>query len=195
MTVASSRRSPGHSHTDMTTQRNRLRRLVALVVLLLALGLAVATLVWWPFSGADHQSLVPATAAGTGDGHADGPPPVAIRSEVLGALRPGVLTPVRLHLRNTTGSPVAVNRIRVEVTKVEAPRATDRLPCTTDDFAVRQLDRKVEIRLGGGETATVGGELDDGGPALGIAHRGVNQDGCWGAVVRLAFSAQDADQA
>ena len=126
----------------MTTQRTRFRRLAALVALLLALGLLVATLVWWPYSEVGTRQLAPATAAGTGDGQADGPPPVAIRSEVLGALRPGVLTPVRLHLQNTTGSPVTVNRIRVEVTKVEAPRATDRLPCTTDDFAVRQLDRR-----------------------------------------------------
>lgn len=117
---------------------------------------------------------------------------VNIRGIATGRLSPGRMTPVRIQLRNKGGTPVYVSRIRIRITTVVAPRATTLRPCTTEDFRIRQVRTDVRIRVGPRRGAWVPRARR---PAIGIVNRGVNQDGCKGAVVRLRFTAHGVQQA
>lgn len=120
---------------------------------------------------------------------------VTIDGRSTGLIRPGVMVPLDLSFDNPHEHSVALDEVSVTVTGLEAPRADDEHPCTLEDFAVRQVPDGLTLVLDG-ETVSTLSDLevaDHDWPAVGMHNRPVNQDGCKGAVVTLAYEASGAE--
>lgn len=155
------------------------------------LGLLLGLILWW-FAGTFER----ATDAGENAGGAreigvGWPATVALGTADDGAVRPGATLPLDLTFDNPYDAAVRIEAATVTVTDVDAPRASDDLPCTPDDFVVRGLLPGAAVVIGPDAEATLGelGVDQHYWPAVGMRNRPVNQDGCKGAVLHLAYEA------
>jgi hypothetical protein len=118
---------------------------------------------------------------------------------VIGAaqapLRPGTSAPVALRLANPNSHAVQMNRVRVLVTRVVAPRADAAHPCTPADFTVQQMPR-LTLRLPARSSTDLAalGVPEESWPWLTMLNRPVNQDGCQDAELTLTFKARGLHQ-
>ena len=117
---------------------------------------------------------------------------VKITGAAGGQLSPGTSAPVALRFENPNKRKVQMKRVRVKIVGVVAPNASAAHPCTTADFAVRQMPRRTLLRLPAKRTTDLAAmHLPmDAWPWLAMLDRPLNQDGCKGAEVRLKFKAR-----
>ena len=157
----------------------------------LALGLAAATLLastaWflWP-RGADP------TAESGGEVRVDGrSASITISGEADAPIVIGAMVPLDLTLGNPNEFEVSINRIAVTVMSVDAPLADTRHPCSVADFEVRELSEPVVLTLKGKTSHNLSalGVTRVQWPAVGMVSTAMNQDGCKGAVLSLAYQA------
>jgi hypothetical protein len=131
--------------------------------------------------------------AGGGAGAAQGGslPRIAIDGNATEPISPGVKVPLDLEFTNPHGFPISVTDLSVTVKKVSAPNADDIHPCAVGDFAVDQVSSTLDIKVDAGATSTLS-SLDVGRamwPHVGLLDRSVDQDGCKGASLTLAYAA------
>jgi hypothetical protein len=116
---------------------------------------------------------------------------VKVTGTAQGQLRPGSTAPVLLTFKNPNRRLVQMKRVRVKIVGITAPYADATHACTTADFAVRQMSRRV-FHLPARRTVdlnTLRLPVSDW-PVLVMLDRPVNQDGCKGAELRLRFKAR-----
>jgi hypothetical protein len=105
-------------------------------------------------------------------------------------MSPGVQVPLDLHLQNTNTAAMSVTDLKVVVRAVDAPNATDKLPCLVEDFTVAQAPEDLDLTLPPEATSSLSGlsVTSTEWPHVGMLNTSVNQDGCKGATVILDFS-------
>jgi uncharacterized membrane protein len=119
-------------------------------------------------------------------------PPFGISGEPAGLLGPGVSRPIDLMISNPNIRPLAVTNLTVTVRSVTRTgwAVARNLPCGTADYAVRQyrgayplgVTARGRASLSGLHVATLAW------PAISMLDRPVNQDGCKGATLSLAYT-------
>ena len=109
-------------------------------------------------------------------------------------MAPGVRVPLDLLLKNSNDTKMSVTDVEVTVQKVEAPNSSDRLRCLVGDFSVEQAADGIDLTLPPGTTRTLSALSlpSTQWPKVGMRNTSVNQDGCKGASLTLAFSADGA---
>ena len=119
-----------------------------------------------------------------------------ISGDITGSIRPGVMLPLDLSLKNPNDRKLSVDNIKVSVRTIEAPRATAALPCTAADFEVRQIGGGVAalpLEAKGSKKLSQLDVVPEQRPALGMKNRPVNQDGCQGATLTLGYQANGVE--
>jgi hypothetical protein len=116
---------------------------------------------------------------------------VKITGAAQGQLRPGTSAPIAIRLQNPNKHKVQMKRVRVKITGITAPNADAAHPCTTADFAVRQMPR-LTLRVPAKRTTDLAalGVPMEAWPSLTMLNRPLNQDGCKGAELKLRFKAR-----
>jgi len=106
-------------------------------------------------------------------------------------MAPGVHVPLDLRMQNTNKTSMAVHDLVVVVRRVDAPRATERLPCLVEDFTVEQAPDGIDLTLPPQATTSLSALSVPHAqwPHVGLRNTSVNQDGCKGASLTLEFSA------
>ena len=106
-------------------------------------------------------------------------------------MSPGVHVPLDLRLQNSNKTSMSVHDLVVTVRRVDAPRATDRLPCLVEDFTVEQAPDGIDLTLPPQATTSLSALSVPSAqwPHVGLRNTSVNQDGCKGASLTLEFSA------
>jgi hypothetical protein len=117
---------------------------------------------------------------------------VRVTGVAQGQLRPGTSVPVALMFQNPNRHKVQMKRVRVKIAGIIAPNADAAHPCTTADFAIRQMPRRTMLRVPGKRTSGLASMHvpTEAWPWLTMLNRPLNQDGCKGAEVRLRFKAR-----
>lgn len=134
------------------------------------------------------------TGAGDGAGGADvgdASRSFTIAGNASKPTSPGVMAPLDLSFTNPNDTPMSVTDLRVTVRKVSAPNADAGHPCAVGDFAVNQAARGLKVTVATRATSTLS-SLDlphDQWPHVVMLQRSVNQDGCKGASLTLAYAA------
>lgn len=120
--------------------------------------------------------------------------PYTIGGSITTPLLPGgAPSPIDLSFSNPNGggssaSGVRVSRITVKIAAISAPAATPAHPCTISDFAVTQFSGTYPFEIPeGSSTLQSLGFSPDTWPTASIVDRPVNQDGCKGATITLAY--------
>ena len=67
---------------------------------------------------------------------------VKVTGVAQGLLRPGTSAPIALTFQNPNKHRVQMKRVRVKIAGIIAPNADAAHPCTTADYAVRQMPRR-----------------------------------------------------
>lgn len=154
--------------------------------IVLVVGGVVGAVLMWTLTGAGQLGQ------GFGRGALDTPDETFSLSGELGAaISPGVYAPLDLTIINPNHHDLRVTDIEVSVAEVDAPHETADLPCTPEDFDVDQVGSAFEVRIDAGVSSTLT-ELGVAGadlPHLGMVNDSVNQDGCKGASLTLAYTA------
>jgi hypothetical protein len=116
---------------------------------------------------------------------------VTIAGSPARPLLPGAVVPIDLLLRNAHDSRLVVAGMSVRIQRLSAPNADAAHPCTTADFAVSQFSGAYGFALEPSSTRSLAelGIAPDQWPALAMLDRPVNQDGCQGATISLAYGA------
>jgi hypothetical protein len=115
--------------------------------------------------------------------------PFAI-SGTFGPLWPGVSQSLDLALTNPNSQAIAINSLVVALKYVNAPRASSSLPCSLADFSVVPFAGPYPLRVPAHATVRLSdlGVRATRAPRVEMLDRPVNQDGCRGATVTLAYS-------
>ena len=105
-------------------------------------------------------------------------------------MSPGVQVPLDLRLQNTNKTNMSVTELKVVVRAVDAPNATDQLPCLVEDFTVAQVPEDLDLTLPPEATSSLSGLSVSSAewPQVGMLNTSVNQDGCKGASLILDYS-------
>jgi hypothetical protein len=108
----------------------------------------------------------------------------------FGPLWPGTSQAVDLALTNPNSQAIAINRLTVSIQEVSALRASSALPCSAADFSVSQFSGAYPLSVPAHATVHLSdlGVEAVRGPQLRMLDRPVNQDGCRGATVTLAYA-------
>ncbi len=120
--------------------------------------------------------------------------PYSIDGSIATLLYPGG-SPSPIDLSFTNPNPggsgaagVRVGRLTVKVSAVSAPAATALRPCTVSDFAVTQFSGTYPFEIPEGRSTLQSlGFAEDTWPTVRLVNRRVNQDGCKGATITLAY--------
>jgi hypothetical protein len=119
------------------------------------------------------------------------PKPVSIGiSGTVTALQPGVPKPLDLTLSNPRPWNLSVTGLTVTAGSVSAPRSTPLLPCTLADFSMQQFSGTYPLTLPASRSRTLSslGVSPTRRPQVTLLNRALDQDGCQGASVTLAYS-------
>jgi hypothetical protein len=122
-----------------------------------------------------------------------GPHPVAFGiSGSASGLAPGTPRALNLTLRNPTRSYLWVTGLAVTATAVSAPNSSPQLPCTLDDFAIRQFSGGYPFLVRPGARSRLSDLAYPAWqqPQITLVNRSSNQDGCTAATVKLSYSGQ-----
>jgi len=134
------------------------------------------------------------SGGGIGDGGAEvtvSSLPFTIHGNAATPISPGLMSPLNLMFANPNAVSLSVTGLYVTVRKVSAPNADDAHPCSVRDFTVGQASSNLRITLAAQATRTLS-SLDlplAQWPQVGMLQRSVNQDGCKGASLTLAYAA------
>jgi hypothetical protein len=146
--------------------------------------------------GAGHAGDAAVGSQGAGDGTrraalVDSAELFTISGNTTEPISPGVRAPLDLRLTNPHAFALTATGLRVSVQKVSAPNADNAHPCTIGDFAVDQASSDMQITVAARATSTLSnlGIPRAKQPHVGMLNRPVNQDGCKGASLTLAYTA------
>jgi hypothetical protein len=153
------------------------------------LGFALAHIV-------NNSQIASAGASATGEGTSgviaeSSSSSFTITGNAARPLSPGLLTPLDLSFTNLNDVSMSVTDLAVTVREVSAPNADGAHPCAATDFAVDQSSSDVKITVAARATSSLS-RLDvphAKWPQVSLLQRPVNQDGCKGASLTLAFAA------
>jgi hypothetical protein len=109
--------------------------------------------------------------------------------DVLAPLEPGMWQPVDVVLSNPNRASIEVTNLATAVERVSAPNATPSQPCSLADFAVQQYTGSYPLTIPGLSSRSLVslGVPEISWPEVQLVNRPVNQDGCQGATVTLAY--------
>lgn len=144
-------------------------------------------------SGVRHTTIAVTLKLAAGHGTGDAGPvssaPFAIDGELSG-LRPGAMQALDLSLTNPNGAPLSVTNLSVSARSVDAPRASQALPCTLADFALQQFSAPYPLIIPASSTRTLAalGIPSAKWPQVTMLDRASDQDGCKGASLALSYS-------
>lgn len=141
-------------------------------------------------------------ASGRGTVHltvtADTPPPPPVEQppspKVFGVsaasttpIAPGSPQDLDLLVQNLTTVEITIQGLTMKVGSVDAPQAAPGNPCTAADFTATQLGQGAGFSIppGGSRKLSEVGIAPASRPAVALADRAVNQDGCRGATVTM----------
>jgi hypothetical protein len=118
-------------------------------------------------------------------------PDFSLTGDVGTPLEPGMAEPIDVRITNPNSLPLTVNSLTVTLQSVSAPQATPALPCTQADFTTQPYSGQLPVTVpaGGSETLSELGIPSDQWPEISLADLPTNQDGCQGASLSLAYSA------
>jgi len=134
---------------------------------------------------------------GAGGGTGDALPRLSsssftIAGTTVDPISPGAMAPLDLELTNPHAIPLLVTDLSVTVREVNAPNASGVTPCVIGDFAVDQAaSSRIKISVAPRATITLSslGLARATWPQVGLLNTSVNQDGCKGASLMLAYTA------
>ena len=112
-----------------------------------------------------------------------------IGGDAVGPLSPGRSAAIDVELSISSDGPLLVTRLHVRVRAVSAPNADQRHPCSRLDFAVRQVRPAFSVTVPAHATGSLSrlGVDRRAWPLVRMVDRPVNQDGCKGASITLAY--------
>lgn len=158
---------------------------------IMAVVAVLVVIIFLRFGTHDRHARLGKGGEGIGQGQVAVPSKYfTIEGNLTRPISPGVMIPLDLEIKNPHSFPLSVTDLVVTVHDVSAPRAGDVLPCSVGDFAVDQASR-LKITLAARSSGTLS-SLDvahDTWPRVGMLNRPVNQDGCKGASLTLAYVA------
>jgi hypothetical protein len=163
-----------HSHDA----RRALAWLVA--ALLVCLG------AWGVFRGARDDD------GGSGRAGVDGSSAsFTISGNAAAHIAPGVQAALDLVLTNPQDVPMSVDALHVTVQAVIAPNADESHPCGAHDFALDQASSRLVLSLPAHSRSSLSslGVPGASQPQVGMVNRAVDQGGCKGASLTLAYTA------
>ncbi|QNE17996.1 hypothetical protein F1D05_09010 [Kribbella qitaiheensis] len=118
--------------------------------------------------------------------------PFTISGNLSGALAPGLSRPLDLTLANPNKKPLSVTNLTVTVKTVTrtAYAIAHNQPCTTADYAVTQYSGSYPLTVPGNGSASLSslGVSTSAQPKVSMLNTALNQDGCKGATLTLAYS-------
>jgi hypothetical protein len=119
-----------------------------------------------------------------------------ITGTIAQPLSPGRSSPLDLELTNNHFFNLQFTGLHVTLESVDAPMATAALPCSVDDFEVKQLSVTPAITVPERSTTTLSelGVAVEILPHLGMLNPEVNQDGCKGAILNLRYDYTGSSQ-
>ncbi|MEU0095671.1 hypothetical protein [Kribbella sp. NPDC006257] len=118
--------------------------------------------------------------------------PFTISGNLPGALAPGLSRPLDLTLANPNKKPLSVTNLTVTVKTVTrtAYAIAHNQPCTTADYAVTQYSGPYPLTVPANGSASLSslGVSTSARPQVSMLNTALNQDGCKGATLALAYS-------
>jgi hypothetical protein len=139
-----------------------------------------------------HDPAVHPSTNGTGSSGTDwSTEPVRIDGNVVEPISPGLMVPLDLTFTNPHDAAISITDLTVAVHDVDAPNSTDTHTCPIGDFTVDQAPSDLRVTLAARATNSLSGlGLPSATwPRMGMLNRPVNQDGCKGASLTLAYTA------
>lgn len=117
-------------------------------------------------------------------------PDFSLTGNVAVPLEPGSPQPIDVVISNPNDLPLIITSLGVDVQAITAPQATPSLPCTPSDFAVQPYaGPTLTVPASSSRSLSELGVPSSQWPEVGIVDRPTNQDGCQGASLSLAYSA------
>jgi len=119
------------------------------------------------------------------------PSSFTISGDATEPIVPGSSVAIDLAFTNRRPLPLAVSSVEVRVLGVRAPNADVERPCAVSDYTVEQVPQATKITIPARGTRSLSGLglSRQNWPRVGLVDRAVNQDGCMGATVELAYGA------
>jgi len=118
--------------------------------------------------------------------------PFTIAGNLADPLAPGISRPLNLTLTNPNNKPLSVTNLTVTVKTVTrtAYAVSHNQPCTTGDYAVAQYSGPYPLTVPANGSASLAslGISTSARPKVSMLNTALNQDGCKGATLALAFS-------
>jgi hypothetical protein len=113
-----------------------------------------------------------------------------IGGDTTQTMSPGMTVRVDVTMTNPNDRAMTVSGLVITVDRVAAPRADRLHPCSVDDFTVEQPEVDLRATVPANTFRSLSGLGVDQArwPRVGMVNRSVNQDGCKGALVTLAYS-------
>lgn len=133
------------------------------------------------------------TVSGTGlNGHADvrlAARQFRLAGDAVKPLSPGRSAPIDVMITNPYNAPLRVTWLRVRVRSVAAPNEHEAHPCSRLDFTVKQVRAGFAVTVPAHKTRSLSrlGVPRRAWPRVSMINRPVNQDGCKGASLTLAY--------
>jgi hypothetical protein len=160
------------------------RRWLVAVAMLLG-GVAAGSVTTW------LVLMTPLTFGGDARPAVEDPPAsFSVTGDIAEPFQPGASAAVDAVISNPLTADLTIFEVRIEIDEVDAPAATDQLPCTPDDFEVEQLDvDEFVVAARSSVSLTEAGVPADRLPRVTMLDTATNQDGCKGASITLAYSA------
>ena len=114
-----------------------------------------------------------------------------ISGDAAAHIAPGVQAALDLVVTNPQGVPVSVEALHVSVQAVSAPNVDGSHPCAARDFALEQASSGLVVTVPANSTSSLSslGVPAGSQPQVGMVNRTVDQGGCKGASLTLAYTA------
>jgi hypothetical protein len=163
-------------------RKRHIRRASAWLVAILLVCLGA----WVVFRGTTDD------AAGSGGASSDGSSAsFTISGNAASHISPGVQAALDLVLTNPQDVPLSVDALHVTVQAVSAANVDESHPCGARDFALDQASSGLVVSLPAHSTSSLSslGVPSASQPQVGMVNRAVDQGGCKGASLTLAYTA------
>ena len=114
----------------------------------------------------------------------------AISGDLVGLLAPGLSRPLNLTLTNPNNQNIAISNLTVTIKSVTKAAHAPAGACSTSDYAVTQYSGPYPLSAPANGSATLSslGVASSKWPQVRMLDTALNQDGCKGATVTLAYS-------
>ncbi|HLY49821.1 MAG TPA: hypothetical protein VKR21_11565 [Solirubrobacteraceae bacterium] len=119
-------------------------------------------------------------------------PDYQLAADAVDPLWPAVPRALDLRITNPNSAPLRLTSLTAQIVNIVAPRATPILPCSPADFMVQQYSGPYPVVVPASSTVSLHdlGVPSSAWPQVAIVDLPVDQDGCQGATVTLAYSGQ-----